>query len=491
MSDQNNFLRDIITPDITNPGFASQFDNFCSAVRDNFEKLLAVQVLKGDTGTSIIPTTVHVFSEGACIIPGEESRPSQPNFGTRGGEYTFEHCSKGYTQQIYTKEELIESGLAPNTPIKGLSFKYCDSHDHNLPLEVYIKMVPTGTDLSEGFYTDGPLTKVFSNSDYTWNSVREWNNIIFQPDVDIVWDGESDMLVAIYREDWGDIINQNYLDFSFIDTPTSNALCRYTNNYGHPGWNLNNVVDGLPQDSQEPPQIPGSDLTNERPLIAILTTDISPIVPRHLTEFGAAALNAIFEVSSESEIRFQVGDTLNEVITKLNGTDEVEGIAKSVITGGRCAISIEQFDKLELIAYRDPINNKAYLSNPLVFIDNRIPDLRVIEVGQEVPEAFKLFIDYSCSVIGTAEGEDNVEVEEWDWSMSCSETIPKIYYDDDICEFCWMVNGQKTHVTAQGIKGNPGNEVAIYVGLGQVEDKYLNVKYIEKIEGYGDDIERK
>ena len=64
MPTNNNFLVPITAPQLQNPNFQSEFDEFCSAIHDNFERLISVQYARGERGTSIESHEVHFIENG-------------------------------------------------------------------------------------------------------------------------------------------------------------------------------------------------------------------------------------------------------------------------------------------------------------------------------------------------------------------------------------------------------------------------------------------
>ena len=59
------------------------------------------------------------------------------------------------------------------------------------------------------------------------------------------------------------------------------------------------------------------------------------------------------------------------------------------------------------------------------------------------------------------------------------DIVPKLYFDDTIGEFCWEVNGQRTGVTAQGVKGNDGIASHIYMAKGHRHTNDIEILSIQ------------
>ena len=54
----SNFLEDLVIPQLGSDDFQLKFDLFCSAIKNNFERLVSVQFTKGNDGNSVV--TKHI-----------------------------------------------------------------------------------------------------------------------------------------------------------------------------------------------------------------------------------------------------------------------------------------------------------------------------------------------------------------------------------------------------------------------------------------------
>lgn len=122
----------------------------------------------------------------------------------------------------------------------------------------------------------------------------------------------------------------------------------------------------------------------------------------------------------------------------------------------------------------DMVKGEAYLASPYLFIDGRIADLnRMMRYGGISELLYKTFHDYSVAVYGYAiydmndQYQDPEDASTWDWEFELVNIVPKLYFDENINEFCWEVNGQQTAITAQGIKGDDGVTPNSWIAVGQ------------------------
>ena len=134
----------------------------------------------------------------------------------------------------------------------------------------------------------------------------------------------------------------------------------------------------------------------------------------------------------------------------------------------------------------DEHNKKAYMAVPYIFIDGRISELSRYKREHADDDIYKTFHDYSTSVFGVGTyvepeepTEDEIKIVDWNWETDSMDIVPKLYFDDNIGEFCWEVNRQQTGVTAQGVKGNDGIASHIYTAEGTRHDTIIEVDAIQ------------
>ena len=164
----------------------------------------------------------------------------------------------------------------------------------------------------------------------------------------------------------------------------------------------------------------------------------------------------------------------------------INQLAPPVQSLGLPVLNIEDFKSLELDILVSESAGVAYIGNPYIFIDARIPDLKNWVIDQDDPNAYAAFNDWSCMFMGSAIVPQNIvdptDWASWDWTGKRSQVVPRLYYDTNVREFCWRVNGQETAVTAQGLKGDAGTSTHVHVAKGVVSGNYLIINQVEYID---------
>lgn len=134
----------------------------------------------------------------------------------------------------------------------------------------------------------------------------------------------------------------------------------------------------------------------------------------------------------------------------------------------------------------DEHNGKAYMAVPYIFIDGRISELSRYKREHADDDIYKTFHDYSTAVFGEGEFVSNAQgIQDWNWETNSIDIVPKLYFDETIGEFCWEVNGQRTGVTAQGVKGNDGITSHIYMAKGHRHDHIIDIESIQYVNDDG------
>ena len=207
-----------------------------------------------------------------------------------------------------------------------------------------------------------------------------------------------------------------------------------------------------------------------------ITIDENLTSAGEISKLGAAILNTIFDTSvfqAGNLIGF-VDDTLeigdDALAPKIGDSHAIPGYFPNDTTAG-----------LEVSLTIDRLTGKAYIVAPLVFIDGRINDLK--SYMEDTDNDYATFHDFSTVVFGEADGEecDPDYPENWNWQVWRSDIVPKLYFDETIHEFCWMVNGQETGVTAQGIKGSDGITPQVHIAKGTRNIDIINIEYLQYI----------
>ena len=137
----------------------------------------------------------------------------------------------------------------------------------------------------------------------------------------------------------------------------------------------------------------------------------------------------------------------------------------------------------------DEHNGEAYIAAPFVFIDNRIKGLNEYVRTSGDIDAYKTFHDFSTVVYARGKYDANVlvggqppdpaDITTWSWTAWRHDMIPKLYFDDNVHEFCWLINNQYTGVTAQGIKGNDGITASILTAHGTRNQDIIDINEIQ------------
>lgn len=87
------------------------------------------------------------------------------------------------------------------------------------------------------------------------------------------------------------------------------------------------------------------------------------------------------------------------------------------------------------------------------FYDARIGSIQLLDDKYSAND----FTDYTSFITISSERNADGDYEiNGTYTMSKSQDLPTLYYDNDAQEFCWKMNGIETNITAQGIKGDKG-----------------------------------
>lgn len=87
------------------------------------------------------------------------------------------------------------------------------------------------------------------------------------------------------------------------------------------------------------------------------------------------------------------------------------------------------------------------------FYDARIGSIQLLDDKYSAND----FIDYTSFVtISSERNTDGTYAINGTYTMSKSQDLPTLYYDNDAQEFCWKMNGIESNITAQGVKGDKG-----------------------------------
>ena len=220
-----------------------------------------------------------------------------------------------------------------------------------------------------------------------------------------------------------------------------------------------------------------------------------------LTKLSAGILGAIFDATFTTSMGPQ---NVNDMIAGTgigmmidNDYFTADGIAPSLfIDGAEYKVIPSLMNNtagFDVEINIDDITGEAYLSSPYIFIDNRIAGLnRMVRRHAHDDEIYKMFHDFSVAIYGkgtydaTDSYQDQNDPTTWDWEFEAVQIVPKLYFDDNINEFCWDVNGQQTAITAQGVKGDDGSSPNVIIAIGRKTDAIIIINKIEAINENGD-----
>jgi hypothetical protein len=88
------------------------------------------------------------------------------------------------------------------------------------------------------------------------------------------------------------------------------------------------------------------------------------------------------------------------------------------------------------------------------FYDARIGSIQLLDDKYTAND----FTDYTSFITISSEKNADGDYEiNGTYTMSKSQDLPTMYYDNDAQEFCWKMNGIETNITAQGVKGDKGD----------------------------------
>lgn len=122
-----------------------------------------------------------------------------------------------------------------------------------------------------------------------------------------------------------------------------------------------------------------------------------------------------------------------------------------------------------------------YSPSLYLFIDDRIKML-----SQTLDDSILMsFRDLSCALTISGEADMNPttgEPTECVFTATKQDIIPNLYYDTDSKYWCWSINGVKTKVIAQGVKGDPGIDAKVFICNGEkLANQTSSVQNIIKI----------
>lgn len=133
----------------------------------------------------------------------------------------------------------------------------------------------------------------------------------------------------------------------------------------------------------------------------------------------------------------------------------IDGLDEDVYNG----LTSEDVEGKISIIYESVDNEESRIitSLPFIFIDPRYKDLTDISRFEDIE-------DCSC-IVQYSEG-----------SFKAIKTFPTLYYDKNVGQFCWRINGTDTGLLARGPKGERGENGNIYIM--KIDSQVSSNKYI-------------
>jgi hypothetical protein len=152
--------------------------------------------------------------------------------------------------------------------------------------------------------------------------------------------------------------------------------------------------------------------------------------------------------------------------------DELKNVLKTVYPNSEPVSGVYSCEQLNpkkttyIPVYHDQYTGEKHLCVPYIFQDSR----KTVLQGNYL----STYVDQTKYVIGDShKKEEGV----FSWRFETSDFIPSLYYDEDNSMYCWSINGEKSGITAQGVKGEDGNSSKAWLCKGEISDNYDD--YIE------------
>lgn len=191
--------------------------------------------------------------------------------------------------------------------------------------------------------------------------------------------------------------------------------------------------------------------------VVVVGLPVYDSVSHCFTVFGTVLVNTIFGLSGVSAMT--TSDGYDELVYAVSAPQSLSGI------NNPCE-QLNPFDdnhnfiNVNVDVLYEAYNESYTLASPYIFIDSRLNHLNEWNDSQRIE-----FYDYSCAVYGKAVDISDLE----SWALSKYNIMPTLYYDASIHAFCWLVDGKKSGIIAQGVVGENGSDSHIYFSRGSLE----------------------
>lgn len=156
--------------------------------------------------------------------------------------------------------------------------------------------------------------------------------------------------------------------------------------------------------------------------------------------------------------------------------DELKAVLHSVYPDSEPVNGVYSCEQLNpkkttyIPVYHDQYTGEKHLCVPYIFQDSR----KTVLQGHYSTN----YVDQTKYVIGDShKKEEGV----FSWRFETSDFIPSLYYDEDNSMYCWSINGEKSGITAQGVKGEDGNSSKAWLCKGEISENYDDYVKITKV----------
>jgi hypothetical protein len=203
-----------------------------------------------------------------------------------------------------------------------------------------------------------------------------------------------------------------------------------------------------------------------------------PIVGEDLnTQLDNIERNFI-EIMSAEYLRGNDGDNLYCKSIDIKDSEYVEDIKDAILEGTKNSTreDVVFYDNKIYIIYKIKGDKEEIISSlPYTFIDERFAN-----ISDEID--YSSLEDLSCTIMYQ------------DGGFVKLQNFPTLYYDSDVKEFCWRINGQSTGLFARGPQGSAGaNGKCLFVQIENVDEndphqgyaKITQVQVVQEVEENG------
>lgn len=174
------------------------------------------------------------------------------------------------------------------------------------------------------------------------------------------------------------------------------------------------------------------------------------------SDFGISVIGAIYGQDVYNYLNGLTNATFENLKTKLSElytTAEPTPTTTEPMQGIFSCSSLNPDNDPKIGVFYDPHNGIKHLCVPYTFHDARKTILDL--------EYNKDFIDQTTFITGKYTPEEK-------WQLKSENLIPGLYFDNDINinKYCWAIGNKKTHIIAQGVNGQNGQDCKAFLCKG-------------------------